>query len=370
MLPWPTLKTLTRAALLELLDEPNKGILRALDSAWRSGACASDQELTDRLLASFGQGYEHPLFGLPKGSTSDVAVLVEHFEDTLEYELGGTMVYNTLILDDITLSCCSGSSLGLLRALTLRESATSTAITAHRTEADTFFDEIESCSSIFHVLCFDPEPEEHPQSKHLSLTPLPASAGSLHAQLRRMGVCASLNMYFTQPAQLRVAEASGGYVSTDAPHGASTQSTQHVGTSPQSSQPPLGEEYLHKVHAVCSTMAAAAQSLRDTYTEAATPLVGHMALDARSIIFQRILKEKAAHLTTVRCGATQLLAHHAKAVSLGNSEAYLTGLMLHHLVLFQSGQMVLRPTDMNLERLDQLLLGVSKLVVWYTDLLQ
>jgi len=60
-----------------------------------------------------------------------------------------------------------------------------------------------------------------------------------------------------------------------------------------------------------------------------------------------------------------LLAEHVTTVTMGSSDAYLSGLTLHHLVVFTISQMVSRLGDMDPQRLEQLSLAVSRVIGFY-----
>ena len=163
-------------------------------------------------------------------------------------------------------------------------------------------------------------------------------------QLKRMGLIAAINIYFAQSVQNWVVRAPG-IADTSA---VDETIVEHSSLPPR---PSLAAKYLQEVLSFCSETAKQSQCLRDTYSEAARPLEGHMPLEERNQRFAWCLNQKSEQLTKLISAVNTLLAHHVTNVTMGSSEMYLSGLTLHHLVVFQATEMKNRIGDMDTGRL-------------------
>ena len=75
-------------------------------------------------------------------------------------------------------------------------------------------------------------------------------------------------------------------------------------------------------------------------------------------------------LRSVIAQVQTLLAEHVTAVTMGSSDAYLSGLTLHHLVVFTASQMLARRGDMHPDQLEQLSLCISRVIEFYRAALE
>jgi hypothetical protein len=130
-------------------------------------------------------------------------------------------------------------------------------------------------------------------------------------------------------------------------------------------RPPLEQAYVLVVQSRCVEVAGVLQSLRDIYADAKRPLEGHMDLGKRDETYAWCLQQKSDRLGCLMGHFRVLLAEHVTTVTMGSSDAYLSGLTLHHLVVFTISQMVSRLGDMDPQRLEQLSLAVSRVIGFY-----
>lgn len=366
-LPFLTLKNLTRHAVVALLAKPFRGILPVLDIAWKEESIDSDFALSDVLRSHFGKGYDNPLFGLPRSPLpareGDLGFVVEHFAETVDYDLTATCEYNTLSVPPKIIEALNASHKDVARRLKLGERLLQdesdnlgpwlTAISYHHSQLERLMDEIQSCKSIFHVLCCNPALKEPEPSR---MTP---TRHAIHMQLKRIGVSAAVNIYFAQPLQAWLVDAPG-----ITEQGVLDDTTADLLNSVQP-RPPLEQAYVLVVQSRCVEVAGVLQSLRDIYADAKRPLEGHMDLGKRDETYAWCLQQKSDRLGCLMGHFRVLLAEHVTTVTMGSSDAYLSGLTLHHLVVFTISQMVSRLGDMDPQRLEQLSLAVSRVIGFY-----
>jgi len=348
-LPWEALKQLTRSQMLDLFDEPHEGLLRVLDAKWKDGSVTSDNDLKQSLDKKFGS-FGHPLYGKAAPTSPDLTIVLEHFVESVEYELEGSSMFNCLHLGDLldALETSKGPiASGLLQREDFKASLRGdmqqhTAISYHRAEVAQLMDqEIGYCASIFHVLCCNPELIE----KNTAQMEVPRPQSML-SQLKRLGLIAAVNIYFAKTLQGWLVRAPG---ITETSFVDETMIEQSLAPRPS-----LDQGYLQEVHLICSETAQLCQVLRDTYSEAARPLEGHMPMEERNRRFQWCLNQKSDQLTKLMVAVKTLLSTHITNITLGSSETYLSGLTLHHLVIFQAAQMKNRIGDMDTEHLGKI----------------